>query len=487
MALSSGFYNSVNGDRVYKAEQFGSLFDGLITDGVYQNWGSAFAVSVLSATSATLSVGTGRGWFNNTWLLNDAPLTVTLSAANATQPRWDALVIVADRTEGVRQTTIEVVQGSPAVSPSRPTITSTDTIKRYPLAYIYRVAAETSLSSSNVYDNRGHTTCPYVTSVVQTVTTTEIMARWDAVIDEWLASAQNVSGSSSLSGTDATRVATLEQLTLASNVTTQATSSPTDVVMWRPTGKGTSRAEPLSTFGYSVHDHEGPYAHNNQVRSVSLGTSITTDQQTQIRNGTFRGIWLGAYWNLGGRIWRVVDIDYFYSGGAGVTKHHVVLMPDVAVGNYQMGGTLTSNSYLDGFQATTLYSSQRVSWDNQLTTLIGNGLITYKESLSNLSNANGELLSASVVNVKSLPPSEIQLFGSRIRTRPVPMYGGANTYSPRQFRLFSLGYPYWINTKFWTRDQSAHTYFVTVDTDGFVSDTDRQQTLGYRPFIVVGY
>ena len=31
---SYGFYNSVNGDRLYNAQQMSELFEGLITDGV---------------------------------------------------------------------------------------------------------------------------------------------------------------------------------------------------------------------------------------------------------------------------------------------------------------------------------------------------------------------------------------------------------------------------------------------------------------------
>ena len=44
MAISSGFYNSVNGDRTYDADQFGSLFDGIIAPGVFPNVGDKFRV-----------------------------------------------------------------------------------------------------------------------------------------------------------------------------------------------------------------------------------------------------------------------------------------------------------------------------------------------------------------------------------------------------------------------------------------------------------
>ena len=42
MAITSGFYNSVNGDRTYDADQFGSLFDGIIAPGVFPNVGDKF-------------------------------------------------------------------------------------------------------------------------------------------------------------------------------------------------------------------------------------------------------------------------------------------------------------------------------------------------------------------------------------------------------------------------------------------------------------
>ena len=34
MSLTSGFYNSLDGDRTYNAEQMSELFDGIINDGI---------------------------------------------------------------------------------------------------------------------------------------------------------------------------------------------------------------------------------------------------------------------------------------------------------------------------------------------------------------------------------------------------------------------------------------------------------------------
>ena len=50
MPITSGFYNSVNGDRVYDADQFGSLFDGIISEGIFPNVGDKFFVRPVNNT-----------------------------------------------------------------------------------------------------------------------------------------------------------------------------------------------------------------------------------------------------------------------------------------------------------------------------------------------------------------------------------------------------------------------------------------------------
>ncbi len=81
MALLYGFYNAkaTEGgyDRTYDAEDFGRLFDGVITDGVLKAYGDKFKVTK-SGNSAVM-VGTGKGWFNGTWTILTEPMKITLS------------------------------------------------------------------------------------------------------------------------------------------------------------------------------------------------------------------------------------------------------------------------------------------------------------------------------------------------------------------------------------------------------------------------
>ena len=62
MAWKSGFFNSVNGDRLYNADDMSKIFDGLITDGVYESVDDKLAVQPNSGM--TIQIATGRGWFN---------------------------------------------------------------------------------------------------------------------------------------------------------------------------------------------------------------------------------------------------------------------------------------------------------------------------------------------------------------------------------------------------------------------------------------
>ena len=57
MSVSSGFFNSLNGDRKYNAAQMSAIFDGLIIDGVFASIGTAFAVK--AAGGLTVNVGIG--------------------------------------------------------------------------------------------------------------------------------------------------------------------------------------------------------------------------------------------------------------------------------------------------------------------------------------------------------------------------------------------------------------------------------------------
>lgn len=184
MAVTSGFYNSVSGDRKYNALQMSSIFDGIIEDGVYSTIGDHF--SVTAGTENTIIVGTGRAWFNHTWTLNDADYPVTLEPSEVVLNRYDAIVIEVNGSNAVRGNSIKVIKGTPGSSPSKPSLAKGDNnIWQHPLAYVYVPAGSSSISQSNIEYVVGKSECPFVVAAVQSVNIDALVAQWQDEFDTW--------------------------------------------------------------------------------------------------------------------------------------------------------------------------------------------------------------------------------------------------------------------------------------------------------------
>lgn len=190
MSVTSGFFNSVNGDRKYNAEQISAIFDGIINDGIFANIGTAFTVS--ASTNYDITVGIGRAWFNSTWIYNDAILPMTLEQPEVILDRIDAVVIEVDHTAAVRAGNIKIVKGTPASTPQNPTMTHTNYVNQYPLAYIYRTAGSSSITQSNITSRIGTSDAPYITGILQVQNIDNIVAQWGAQWIEWYAATTNL-------------------------------------------------------------------------------------------------------------------------------------------------------------------------------------------------------------------------------------------------------------------------------------------------------
>lgn len=183
MSVTSGFFNSLNGDRRYNAEQMSAIFDGIINDGVFANIGTAFTVNADVGNSIT--VGVGRAWFNSTWLYNDSILPITLDASEVLLGRIDAVVIEINRTDAIRSGSIKIVKGKPSSSPQRPTLERTTEVNQYPLAYISRAANSSEVVQANITSMIGTSSCPYITGILQVQNIDNIVAQWQDQWNQW--------------------------------------------------------------------------------------------------------------------------------------------------------------------------------------------------------------------------------------------------------------------------------------------------------------
>lgn len=185
MSVTSGFFNSLNRDRRYNAQQMSAIFDGIINDGVFANIGVAFAVN--ADTGVTINIGKGRAWFNSAWIYNDALLPKTLEGSEVVLDRIDAVVIDVDHSESVRMGDIKIVKGTPSSSPQRPVMANTTNKHQHPLAYIYRKAGSTTITQADITNMVGTSSCPYITGILQVQNIDNIVAQWGAQWNEWYA------------------------------------------------------------------------------------------------------------------------------------------------------------------------------------------------------------------------------------------------------------------------------------------------------------
>lgn len=183
MSVSSGFFNSLNGDRKYNAAQMSAIFDGLIIDGVFASIGTAFAVK--AAGGLTVNVGIGKAWFDHTWTVNDSILPMTAPEAEVLLDRIDAVVLEVNGMESVRNNTIKFVKGNPSSAPSRPTLTNEENVHQYPLCYIYRKYGTAVINQADITPMVGTESTPFVTGILQTISLDELLGKWQDELDRF--------------------------------------------------------------------------------------------------------------------------------------------------------------------------------------------------------------------------------------------------------------------------------------------------------------
>lgn len=184
MAWTSGFFNSVNGDRLYNADQMSHIFEGLITDGVYESVADKLAVQPNSGM--TIQIATGRGWFNKRWVNNDSEYTLTVADSDVILNRYVAVVIKVDTTDSVRDAVPYLKYGEFATNPVKPTMERTETVKEYCLAYIYVGAGVSEITASVIEDARAdESVCGWVTGLIEQLNSATLFEQFTAIFYEW--------------------------------------------------------------------------------------------------------------------------------------------------------------------------------------------------------------------------------------------------------------------------------------------------------------
>ena len=192
MAITYGFFNATKQsdgtyDRAYNSDQISDMFEGLVSDGVFESIGDAMVVTAKSGM--TVQVGTGRASIDGRWIKNDAKMDIALAASNIALNRWSAIVIrlsMSSRTMSI----VEKV-GTAATNPVKPSLTNSNTVKEKCLAYVYVKAGAGSITQVDISDVRADTSvCGWVTGVIKQVDTRQLFLQYQAAYERQLATMQ---------------------------------------------------------------------------------------------------------------------------------------------------------------------------------------------------------------------------------------------------------------------------------------------------------
>ena len=183
MSMRSGFFNSVDGDRLYNAEDMTMPYRNLISNGVFPNPSSN--LQVMTSSGMTVQVMEGSGMFGRCWAHNDAPVLLTLDAAPANLNRIDAVIAKCDNTEAVRAVNLEIKKGTPSSNPVVPEMLRSDNVNEYCLATVRIAPGTASITQSMITDTRADTAvCGWVTGLITQVDTSTLFKQWQVAYQE---------------------------------------------------------------------------------------------------------------------------------------------------------------------------------------------------------------------------------------------------------------------------------------------------------------
>ena len=222
-------------------------------------------------------------------------------------------------------------------------------------------------------------------------------------------------------------------------------------------------------------------------RGKNLGTALTAVQKAAIKDGSFKGMFLGDYWSIGGRIWRIVDMDYWYNcGDTAFTSHHLVIMPDEELYNAQMN---TTNVTTGGYVGSEMYKKNLANAKTIVNAAFQGSVLTHREYLCN-AVANGRPSGGAWFDSSIELPNEPMMYG---HLHFSPTSDGSTvpsiyTISKTQLALFMVCPRFIVNRSYnqWLRDVVSSAYFARAADYGFAHCYDASGSHGVRPVFPVG-
>jgi len=183
----SSFFNSIGGDRRYRAEDWTSYFGSFIGNGVFPD--PTDTLQVVAGDGMNVIVRPGKAWINGYFYANDSDLVLRLPNADGVLGHVHRVVLRWDLTE--RTITGQFKSAIPDLAPAPPSLQRDADIYELGLADVMVGAGVVGITQANITDHRLNAElCGIVSGVVDQIDASSFTAQFTAQFEEWFAGIQ---------------------------------------------------------------------------------------------------------------------------------------------------------------------------------------------------------------------------------------------------------------------------------------------------------
>lgn len=160
-SVNCGFFDSVDGDRLYSAEDFNRPTLELFGNGILAtNNQNGFHVS--KALGNNLNVTGGVAIFGGKWFYLDVAQTIKVDANEEANDRIDSIIAQVDTRSSGRSGAIIYRTGTASADPQPPALSTAQGVYEYRIANLLMPAGTSTPSDANIADLRGEPECPFL-------------------------------------------------------------------------------------------------------------------------------------------------------------------------------------------------------------------------------------------------------------------------------------------------------------------------------------
>ena len=165
--VKCGFFDAINGDRLYSADDMNLPYRNLVGNGVIANEdGSASTFFEVLASGSGVTVSAGNGVFGNKWFTADNT-GFDVPANTSEHARIDTILAQVDTRTSGRCGNLVYRTGEPSATPTAPDINTVSGVIEYRIADITRPANSSTVLQSQIIDQRGSDWCPWIYRIIK--------------------------------------------------------------------------------------------------------------------------------------------------------------------------------------------------------------------------------------------------------------------------------------------------------------------------------